>query len=37
MEEAEILIQEKIEKEKNKHINQWPHENDIVYVLNGQR
>lgn len=37
MEEAIVLIQEKQEKEKNKFINQWPHENDVIQVLNGQR
>jgi len=37
MEEATVLIQEKQEKEKNKFINQRPHENDVIQVLNGQR
>lgn len=37
IEEAIVLIQEKQEKEKNKFINQRPHENDVIQVLNGQR
>jgi DNA topoisomerase-1 len=37
IEEAIMLIQEKQEKEKNKFINQRPHENDVIQVLNGQR
>jgi DNA topoisomerase-1 len=37
IEEAIVLIAEKQEKEKNKFINQRPHENDVIQVLNGQR
>ncbi len=37
IEEAITLIKEKQEKEKNKHINQRPHETDVIQVLNGHR
>jgi DNA topoisomerase-1 len=37
IEDAIVLIQEKQEKEKHKFINQWPHENDVIQILNGQR